>query len=213
MIAARAVPATTWALQGLYVVAEVVVGLRASGGYSFVDHTISDLGATTCRTLEGGARVCSPWHVAMNVAFVAFGVSLALGAWLLRRARPPGRLATASLVLWIVAGAGSVAVGLIPVDRHPDLHGAVAVWVFVAQPLALLLLGLALRAAHPRLGWGTVAVGVVSALGSLGFLILLHDDSGAGALERLALWPGYLWVSVLAWVAHGRRPAPEPLPG
>lgn len=146
----------------------------------------------------------------MSVVFVLFGLSLALGAWLLRRVRPPGALATASLVLWLVAGASSVAVGLTPVDVHPDLHGAVAVWVFAAQPLALLLLGLSLRTTCPRLGWNTVAVGAVSAVGSIGFLLLLDAESGGGAFERLALWPGYLWVSVIAWSTRGRRAAGEP---
>lgn len=149
----------------------------------------------------------------MNVVFVVFGISLALGAWLLRRVRPPGALATASLVLWLLAGASSVAVGLTPVDVHPDLHGAVAVWVFVAQPLALVLLGLSLRTTCPPLGWSTVAVGAVgavSAVGSIGFLVLLDAESGGGAFERLALWPGYLWVSVIAWSTRGRRAAGEP---
>lgn len=195
MSVTRAVPATTWALQGLYVVAEVAIGLQVAG-YSFVDHTISDLGAST-----------SPGHDAMNVVFVGFGFSLALGAWLLRGSRPPGRLATVSLGLWIVAGASSIAVGLTPVDLHPDLHGAVAVWVFVAQPLALVLLGLSLRAGHVRFGWATVAVGVLSAVGAIGFLLLLRADSGAGAFERLALWPGYVWVCVIAWATRGQRPS------
>ncbi|WP_182378378.1 DUF998 domain-containing protein [Nocardioides sp. WS12] len=189
MINPRPFPATTWLLQGCYVVAEVVIGLNVTG-YSFVDDTISDLGATT-----------SPGHAAMNVVFVVFGVSLGLGAWLLRDSRPPGRLATASLVLWIVAGISSVAVGLTPNNLHPGLHGGVAAWVFVAQPLALVLLGLSLRERHRRFAAATVAVGVASFVGSLGFLVLLNADHGAGAFERLALWPGYLWVTVLAWSA------------
>lgn len=195
MSGVRSFPATTWALQGLYVVAEIAIGLQVAG-HSFVDDTISDLGAST-----------SPGHEAMNVVFVVFGFSLGLGAWLLRGSRPPGRLATVSLGLWVVAGASSIAVGLTPVDRHPDLHGAVAVWVFVAQPLALVLLGLGLRAGHPRFGRATVAVGVLSAVGAIGFLLLLRADSGAGAFERLALWPGYLWVCVIAWTARVRRPS------
>ncbi|KRB78377.1 hypothetical protein ASE01_03630 [Nocardioides sp. Root190] len=208
MITPRSIPATTWALQASYVVAEIVIGLRASGGYSFVDHTISELGSTTCRAVDGGAVLCSPWHGAMNAVFVVFGVSLALGAWQLRRVRPPGRAATASLVLWILAGVSSVAVGLTPLDRHPDLHAAVAVWVFGAQPLALVLLGLGLRAAYPRFGGTTVAVGALSLVGSVGFLLLLHSDSGSGAFERLALWPGYVWVCVIAWCSRTRPSAP-----
>lgn len=199
-------PATTWALQGLYVVAEVVVGLKASPGYSFRDHTISELGSTSCRVLDGGTvPVCSPWHTGMNVAFVLFGISLALGAWLLRRSRPPGRLATASLALWILAGVSSVAVGLTPIDLRPGLHTAVAVWVFAAQPLALLLLGLGLRPVHPRFGTATVGVGVLSLVGAIGFLLLLHSETGSGAFERLALWPGYLWVTAIAWSAGRHR--------
>lgn len=191
MTRVRTIPATTWLLQGFYVVAEVMIGLQAAAGYSFTDDTISDLGATT-----------SPGHGAMNAVFVVFGCSLALGAWLLRDSRPPGRLATASLALWIVSGASSVAVGLTPVDLHPGLHGGVAVWVFVAQPLALVLLGLSLRERCGRFGAATVAVGVASFIGSLGFLVLLDADQGAGAFERLALWPGYLWVTVIAWSAR-----------
>lgn len=211
MRGSRWFPATTWALQGLYVVAEVAVGLRARPGYSFRDHTISDLGATSCRVLDGGTvPVCSPWHTAMNLAFVLFGVSLALGAWQLRHARPPGGWATVSLGLWILAGASSVAVGLTPLDRHPDLHAAVAVWVFAAQPLALVLLGLSLRSTRPRLGASTLAVGAVSIVGAVGFLLLLHSDTGSGAFERLALWPGHLWVTVLAWLAWLDRPGERP---
>lgn len=215
MIARRpvpSIPATTWALQAAYVVAEVVIGLRATGGYRFADHTISDLGATTCRVLAGPAGgevvVCSPWHDAMNVVFVGFGVSLALGAWQFRRSRPPGRLADASLVLWVAAGASSVAVGLTPIDVRPDLHAAVAVGVFVAQPLALVLLGLALRSTHPGVGRSTLALGALSAVGSVGFLLLLHADTGAGAFERLALWPGYVGVCIVAWCVRGPAAAP-----
>ena len=41
--------------------------------------------------------------------------------------------------LWVVAGLASVGVGLLPVDAHPIAHSLVALPVFVAQPLALLL--------------------------------------------------------------------------
>lgn len=199
---------STWLLQWLYVVAEVAIGLKASANYSFADHTISELGSTTCRVVDSTpGEICSPWHAGMNVTFVYFGFSLALGAWLLRRSRPPGALATTSLVLWIVSGLSSIAVGLVPVNQHPELHAGVAVWVFAAQPSALILLGLSLRFRHRRCGWATIAVGALSAVGSVGFLALLDSASGSGAFERLALWPGYLWVSVLALAALRRGPS------
>lgn len=186
--------------------AEVVIGLRASANYSFADNTISELGSTSCRMLDGATEpVCSPWHVGMGITFVYFGLSLALGAVVLRKHRPAGPLATASLVLWVVSGCSSIAVGLVPVNLHPGLHAAVALWVFAAQPLALLLLGLSLLPGHRSLGAMTVAVGSLSAVGSIGFLALLGSPTDSGAFERLALWPGYLWVSVLAFAVlrHG----------
>lgn len=199
-----------WLLQWLYVVAEVVIGLKASANYSFVDHTVSELGSTSCRLVDGTAgEICSPWHTAMGITFVYFGCSLALGAVVLRRARPPGSLATASLALWIVSGLSSIAVGLVPVNLHPGLHAAVAIWVFAAQPLALILLGLSLIPEHRRMAQVTVTVGAISAVGSIGFLVLLGSHTGSGAFERLALWPGYLWVSVLAFAVWRRRDAPR----
>lgn len=198
-----------WLFQWLYVVAEIAIGLKASANYSFVDHTISELGSTSCRFVDGTPeQICSPWHFAMSITFIYFGSSLALGAIVLRRARPPGALATASLALWIVSGLSSIAVGLVPVNLHPGLHTAVAVWVFAAQPLALVLLGLSLRPAYRRLGGMTILVGALSAVGSIGFLLLLGSATGGGAFERLALWPGYLWVSVIAFAAL-RRDAPQ----
>lgn len=189
-----------WLFQWVYVVAEVVIGLHASTNYSFADHTISELGSTSCRLVDGSReQVCSPWHLGMGITFVYFGASLALGAVVLRKHRPPGSLATASLALWVVSGLSSIAVGLVPVNLHPGLHTAVAVWVFAAQPLALLLLGSSLIPGHRALGQSTVVVGAISLIGSCGFLMLLDSPTGSGAFERLALWPGYVWVSVLAF--------------
>ncbi|WP_255355476.1 DUF998 domain-containing protein [Aeromicrobium sp. Root236] len=183
----------------MYVVTEVVVGLRASNDYRFADSTISDLGNTSCRTVRGDV-LCSPWHAAMNAGFVWFGITLALGALLLGSRVLPGRTGAAAVLVWCVSGLGSVGVGLVPVNEHGALHGLVALPVFLAQPTALLLTALSLRGTRPGLARGTLAVAALSAVGAAGFGALLAGDGSTalGGFERLALWPGYVWVAVIA---------------
>ncbi|WP_188110614.1 DUF998 domain-containing protein [Aeromicrobium ginsengisoli] len=194
-----------WTLQPLYVVTEVVVGLQASRDYGFTDSTISDLGNTSCRTVRGDV-LCSPWHTAMNIGFIWFGVTLALGALLLGSRTLPGRTGTAAVVVWCVSGLGSVGVGLVPVNEHGGLHGLVALPVFLAQPTALLLTAFSLWAMRPRLARATLVVAALSAVGVVGFAALLAGDGSTalGALERLALWPGYVWVGVVAALSRTR---------
>jgi len=189
----------------LYVVLEVVVGLQASRDYRFGDSTISDLGNTSCRSVRGDV-LCSPWHTVMNIGFIWFGVSLALGALLLGSRSLPGRTGAAAVVVWCVSGLGSVGVGLVPVNEHGGLHGLVALPVFLAQPAALLLTALSLRATRPGLARATLVVAVLSAAGVVGFAALLAGDgsTGLGGFERLALWPGYVWVGVIAALSRTR---------
>ena len=188
------------------------MGLRASADYSFAGSTVSDLGDTACRQVRGDV-LCSPWHAGMNVAFVWFGCTLVIGALLLGTRRLPGRAGTAAVVAWCVSGAGSIGVGLFPVNEDATAHGLVALPIFVAQPLALLLMGMSLRAARPRTATATFVVTALAATGSISFGLLVGDDvAGIGAWERLALWTGYVWVSVVVLTSvvsghaqHGSR--------
>ena len=128
-------------LRPTYVAAEVVTAAATTGGYGFVADSVSRLGEVGC-TVE----FCSPRHEVMNGAFMVYGVALAGGALLL--ARPLGPWVTALLV---VAGLSSYATGLAPLDQDATLHALAATPLFVAQPLALLLLGRRARRDRPRL--------------------------------------------------------------
>lgn len=196
------VGAVVWVLQPLYIVVEIVIGRHASTSYSFTDSTISDLGDTRCRDTVTGL-LCSPWHSGMNVTFVWFGCTLAIGALLLGSRLLDGRLGLAAVALFVFSGVGSVGVGLTPVNENPGLHTGVALPVFVGMLGALLTMGLALLAEHPRLGRATLVVAAVTAVGVAVFfgLIVTDGTSATGAFERLALWPGYVWVSVTAVTA------------
>ncbi|MDO9455359.1 DUF998 domain-containing protein [Nocardioides sp.] len=177
-----------WLVRPAYVAAEVVTAAATTGGYSFVDDTVSDLGATGC-----DAAYCSPRHALMNGSFVGFGILLALGALLL--APRIGRLST---VLLVVAGVSSVAVGLAPVDQDAGLHTLAATPLFVAQPIALLVLSRVLRSR------ALLAGGLLTAVGAIGF-VLVDGGAGSGALERLALWPVLAALALVAVRVRGGK--------
>lgn len=185
-----------WLLRPAYYLVEVVVAARVVGGYSFVDLTVSDLGSTTCRD------VCSPWHPLMNGAFVGFGALMALGAVLLHGRFGTGPRAATATALLVVAGLASAVVGLVPVDASPGLHVLVAAPVFVAQPLALVLLGLGVRRRRRTTGTVLVVTGVTTAVAAVVF-VAVDLAHGAGAVERVALWPVFAALAVLGWQERG----------
>ncbi len=195
-----------WALQPLYVVLEVVVGLQASRDYSFASSTISDLGNTSCRTIRGDV-LCSPWHDVMNAGFIWFGVTLALGALLLGSRILPGRIG--------YGGRRSLVHLRTRLDRRRSGAGQRERWA--ARPgRAAGLPGPTHRPAAHR----HQPVGSTSRPGpahprrcgplgrwraSVSLTVLMVDGSAAlGGLERLALWPGYVWVGVIAAVTRTR---------
>ena len=182
-----------------YVAAELLVAQATRGGYSLVSDSVSRLGEVGC-----SASYCSPRHAWMNGSFVLFGVLLAAGALLLRR-----RLGPAATVLLVVSGLSSIATGLAPLDGDAAVHTLAAAPLFVAQPAALVVLGLRTRADRPVLARALLVTGCVTAAAAVGF-VTVGGGAGAGALERLALWPVLLALAAYAWteLRDARRPSP-----
>jgi hypothetical membrane protein len=186
--------ALVFLLRPTYIATEVVTAAATTGGYSFVSDSVSRLGEVGC-----SAAYCSPRHEVMNGAFMAYGIALAAGALLL--ARPLGPWVTGLLV---VSGLSSYATGLAPLDQDATLHAVAAAPLFVAQPVALLLLGARVRGQSPRLGNALLATGAVTAAAAVGF-VLSGEGRAAGALERAALWPVLLGLGAYAWQHRPRR--------
>jgi hypothetical protein len=186
--------ALVFLLRPTYIATEVVTAAATTGGYSFVSDSVSRLGEVGC-----SAVYCSPRHEVMNGSFMAYGIALAAGALLL--ARPLGPWVTGLLV---VSGLSSYATGLAPLDQDATLHAVAAAPLFVAQPVALLLLGARVRERSPRLGNALLATGAVTAAAAVGF-VLSGDGRAAGALERAALWPVLLGLGAYAWQHRPRR--------
>lgn len=199
--------AVLWLVRPAYYVAELAVGAWSTARYSFVDNTISDLGAAGCTSIQrfgAPVPVCSPAHDLMNGSFIVFGAFMAIGAVLLFGRFGRGPLAIAVSALLVVSGLSSIATGLTPLDLHPGGHVLAATPLFVAQPLALVLLGLLLRDRPGRTGVVLIVTGVVCAVAALAFIQI---DHGIGITERIALWPVFI---ALAVVARGELRADRP---
>lgn len=179
-----------------YIATEFVVAAASTGGYSLADDSVSDLGVVGCT-----AAYCSPHHALMNASFVGFGMLLAVGALLLRRTFGPWVTA-----LLVVSGLSSVATGLAPLDQDATLHGLAATPLFVAQPVALIALAVRWWGVRPPLARALLGTGVVTSLAAVSF-VLHGDGAGAGALERLALWPVLVALAGIGWTC--RRPSPS----
>ena len=207
-------------LQFFVAEAAVIGAWAGQQPYSRRTGYISDLGAVGCGVFEG-RDVCSPAHVLMNASFVVQGIGMMVGALLLRSAllctaaRPGARftLAPASRITWaaasaaraltVLAGAGTVLVGLVPEDAGSVWHVVGAILYFAAGGLALVLLGW-LWIRQTPLGRLIVACGVVS----LGALIVGGvtgmDVPEPGILERVMGYPITIGTAAVGLVVAQR---------
>lgn len=172
----------------VYIATEFVVAAATTGGYSFLSDSVSRLGEVGC-----SAAYCSPRHELMNGSFMVFGVLLVGGALLLSRSLGPWVTG-----LLMVSGLSSVATGLAPLDQDATLHAIAAAPLFVAQPVALIVLGARLRNSRPALAWALLGAGVATGTAALTF-VLSGDGPASGVLERLALWPVLVGLAGFAW--------------
>lgn len=192
-----------WLVQPVYVLVELLVAAGASAAYSLRDDTISALGMLACSPGHAGSvvDVCSPGHGLMNAAFVAFGLLRAVGAVLLRPRLGGGTWGAAAVWLWVASGLSAAAVGLVPVDRQAGWHVVAALPVFALQPLAVLATAVALRrsgAVPPGVAVSGLVIGAVTLAAAAAFGARLGGSSWVGGLERVALWPAYVWLAVVA---------------
>jgi hypothetical membrane protein len=197
-----------WIATGLYFPLQVIVARASPQPYSFLANTISDLGVTACGVPSTAAGrdvpVCSPWHAAMNIGFIVFGVLTITGAALIARAVPRTRWLTIVLACVVVAGVGGIVVGLAPSDRAPGLH-KVGALLRVPGVIAPLILEATLWERHPRLA--AFCFGITGAsVGGMAWFAHPSSSGWAGAAERLALDPFTIWTIVL-----GARLAARPV--
>ncbi|MEU6554219.1 DUF998 domain-containing protein [Streptomyces sp. NPDC046915] len=182
----------------------------ANPSYDWAVNYVSDLGNTTCGTftVPGGASqyVCSPGHDLMNTGFVVSGALTALGAVLLWRYWPQGRLTRIAGGLFVITGLGRVIVGFAPEDANITMHmiGALAQ---SPSSVAIVLSAIAIRGTSPalaRTGMTLGALGLlgaVLALGGQAGITAFHLGFGPGLTERLSSHPLQIWLLVIGTAA------------
>ncbi|SBT40502.1 DUF998 domain-containing protein [Micromonospora auratinigra] len=189
----------------LFLTANLIVGLAwRRPPFSWATHNISDLGNVTCGIWDTTRPrpVCSPWHEAMNVAFVATGVLLALGVALTWSAL--GR-ATVVKVCVLAAALGYVLAGAYPADVDENRHFLAALLIFVPGNAGLLAAALARRSAALRpLRPVSLAAGLTGVTGVVLFWAQADPGLGVGGLERVAVLPLLLWAVAVAWTRPWR---------
>ena len=193
-----------------YAVAQIAAAAAWTRPYSLKNNYISDLGNTACGMFHvphgTPYYVCSPDHGLMNASFAVAGVLTIAGALLLRRIWPAGHLARWALVLWILSGIGKIIVGLVPENTHIGLHLLGALNVPLGS-VAILLLSLAIRRTSHTIsviGIMVAAVGLAGSVLSIGGEFAgssLYLGLGVGGAERLASYPGSLWMLMIGIIA------------
>lgn len=174
------------------------IAAAAWPGYSFRDNTISLLGAHTCGAgpAGGGLGMCSPLYWVMNGGLILAGLLTIAGAVLTRKAWPATRPIQIALTLVIIAGIGTVGIGIWPVDGNEILHVASTLTTFVPGCIGVMLLGAVMTPHHRVFGIITVLFGAVS-LGALAlFGAHIYLGFGHGGMERVAGNASTLWYVV-----------------
>jgi hypothetical membrane protein len=154
----------------------------------------------------------------MNASFIIAGILAIAGAVLLRRFWPRSRGTTVALVLWVITGLGKIVVGLVPENTNIDLH-LLAAFNIPVGCVAILLLSLPARQASRPVSVLDILLAVVGRAGTVlstaaEFASSPSLDLGLrpGGMERVADYPGALWIlmiGIIAVLSVGARAGPH----
>lgn len=173
--------------------------------YLIADHTVSDLGYTTCveEARPGGVlETCSPLHALFNIGGVAQYLIVGVGAVLLARRY---RWSRATIAAALVMTAGGIGVSVVPGDVSITAHTLLAVPLFLGVLALLLFAARQSRSISPLVSVSAAAVAGATIAGMvwLGFSLAGHGPVGWS--ERLAAESIYVWF-VIAGTAALRSP-------
>jgi hypothetical membrane protein len=189
--------AILWLLSIQYYVVQIITAndWAGSNSYSWANNTISDLANTHCG-MYGDRLVCSPLHMLMNGSFLLLGITMAVGALLLWTYLGVSRLARLGLSCMVIAGPGTILVGLFPENTVSALHITGAALPFIFGNLGMIILGIALNKLPVLLRGFSVLCGLVGLIALVLFMTQIYLGLGIGGMERFAAYPQSIWMIV-----------------
>jgi hypothetical membrane protein len=203
---ARRLGALAWISAIQFFVTQIVVASAWARPFSLSQDYISDLGNTVCGMYPAGSThdVCSPWHAAMNGSFMLLGVTMTLGAVLLRGRFKGGWVRSLAIALFTLAGLGVILVGVYPENTNNARHVFGAALNFISGNIALILFGVLLKPQprHALLSACGVVGGTLGLVATGLFVSGHYLGLGLGGMERVAAYPMTVWQVVMGtWVA------------
>lgn len=181
-----------WILGLQYLIIQIVAARAWQTSFSLANNTISDLGNTVCGDYSG-RFVCSPLHNLMNLAFIVFGLTTLLGAWLIYNRQAKSRAVTAGFFCVALAGLGSIIVGLFPENDVSVLHIFGAALSLGVGNVGLIILGLTWNVSKVIKIY-TLLSGIVGLLGLMLFVTHNYIGLGSGGVERIADYSFVVWT-------------------
>jgi hypothetical membrane protein len=191
------VAAIAWLLNIQYFLVQILVAATSTVPFSLRDNTISDLGNNVCGPY-GERYVCSPDHMLMNISFVIVGLTIILGGAIFMFAYRNAWIRVGFLGL-VVAGVGTIVVGLFPENTTGNYHALGASLPFFVGNISLIILGLSLKIRRLA-AVATAAAGAVSMCALVLFMTHHYGPLGLGGMERIVAYPQTIWmICYAAW--------------
>lgn len=187
-----------WAASIQYYVLQFIVAAvwNKEAGYSWARHTISDLANTACAPY-GNRLVCSPLHDVMNISFIALGVTMIIGAGLISRQISGSVIARIGFGCMMLAGLGTLLVGLFPENNPGNGHIIGATVAFIIGNVGPIIIGLSCGLILPVwLRVYSVLTGIVGLLALILFLLQIYVGLGIGGMERIVAYPQSVWMII-----------------
>ena len=183
-----------WILSVQYFIVQLIVAKAWSMPYSLASNTISDLGNTYCG-IYSGRYICSPLHSFMNGSFIILGLFMTLGSMFIYQEFRETSLAFIGFGFLLLAGIGTLLVGLFPENTNGTLHIIGAILPFLIGNAGITILGYALQVAK-SLRFYSILSGVVSLIALVFFTSHHYLGIGIGGMERITAYPQTVWLFV-----------------
>ena len=193
-----------WILCLQYFIVQVIVANAYVGEFSWTQNTISDLGNTAC-SVYSNRYVCSPQHLIMNISFILLGILQLTGALFLYLANK-NRSNQVGYGCLVLAGIGTIIVGLYPENAVGPMHAFGAALPFVLGNIAMIIL-----AANSRFPAWLKYYSYFSGIAALMALVLFMTQNylgiGLGGMERVVAYPQTVWMIIVGvyYLLRGQR--------